>query len=142
MNDHVRVERLMLDLERSFRGAFLSFVQNVQSPATMRQVAELLSRNDVEGALRIIDSYIASMAPVLSTVFTEAAAQEADALATQVNRIMPTAVISFDPTKFPDVFSRAREWDSCCWLGMGRVRARVCSGCSDAVPDRSSLPLR
>lgn len=85
-------------MERSVRKAFVEFIQNVQSPEVMKEVAELLGRNDIEGALRIVDKYVGKMAPVLSTVFTQSAIAEADSLEDQVKRIVPTTAISFDPT--------------------------------------------
>jgi hypothetical protein len=96
--DHERVEQLVQKLERSVKRAFLAFVANVQSPEIMRQVAELIGRNDIEGALAIVDRYIMRLAPVLSDVFIAAARSEVVALADQVKSWAPSAGIAFDPS--------------------------------------------
>lgn len=97
-SEHERVERLVAKMERSVRLAFEQFVDNVQSPDAMREVADLLGRNDVEGALRVIDRYVTRLAPILSTVFQAAAVDETSALVEQVKSWAPVVGLRFDPT--------------------------------------------
>ena len=97
-DEQMRIERLVQRLERSVKRAFLDFVRAVQSPDVLRDVAEMLGRGDVEGALQIVDRYVSRMAPVVSDVFITAGRDEVTALVDQVKHWAPSTGISFDPT--------------------------------------------
>jgi hypothetical protein len=93
-----RIESLVARMEASVRRAFLQFVANVQSPEALKEIANLLGRGDIAGALVVVDRYIARLAPVLSEVFIAAARAEVAALAEQVRNWAPAVGISFDPS--------------------------------------------
>lgn len=93
-----RLDALLARQERTVRQAFERFVQEVRSPTVIREITELLQAGDTEGALRIVDSYVARMGSVIPRLFQEAAVAEAAALAAELGRIAPRVAIAFDPT--------------------------------------------
>lgn len=99
------IDRLMelLDAqELRIRRAFLDFITTARSDQLIGQVADLLAAGDVEGALKIIDTYVARFANVIPQVQSTVGA----ATAAEFQAALPTviAAIVFDPT-----FPRAAE---------------------------------
>lgn len=85
-------------MERTVKQAFLRFVETVKSEPVLKEVVDFLTQGNVDGALSVVDRYVARMAPVVSQVFTVAASAEVPALAEQVQSWAPTVGLSFDPT--------------------------------------------
>src|SRR5690606_16133778 len=77
---------------------FERYVRDVRSPFVIRQLVELIEAGDTEGALRLVDSYVARMGSVIPRIFSEAATAEALALAAQFRQLAPAVAIGFDPT--------------------------------------------
>lgn len=78
------------------RRAFIQFVRQVRSPTVMAELIDRLQANDVDGALRIVDSYVARFANVLPEIFNAvgvATAAELDAALEDV-----ALAVAFDPT--------------------------------------------
>lgn len=93
-----RLDTLLSRQESRIRQAFAEFVRDAKSEAVVKEATDLLSRGDIEGALRIVDGYIARFGTVLPSVFQQAAAVELPAIAAQIAPLLPTIAVSFDPT--------------------------------------------
>lgn len=93
-----RLDALLARQENRIRAAFAEFVRDVKSPRVLAEVAELIERGDIEGALQIVDAYATRMGAVIPRVFQEAAAAEAVVLAGELGRLAPRVAIAFDPT--------------------------------------------
>lgn len=92
------MEELLSRQERAVRQAFAEFLRDAKSEATLREVRTLLERGDVEGALRVVDSYVSRMATTFPQILQDAARAEAAALAPALRELVPTVGIAFDPT--------------------------------------------
>lgn len=94
-----QLDQLLELLDRqtaAVRRAFVQFVRDVQSPAVIAEVIDHLQANDMQGAFKIVDSYIARFANVAPQVFNAvgvAAAAELDHALEDV-----ALAIAFDPT--------------------------------------------
>jgi hypothetical protein len=93
-----RLDALLARQERRVREAFADFVRDARSPKVVAEVSRFLQAGDVEGALRILDSYVTRMGGVIPRIFTEAAAAEIAAVAPLIARLNPRVAISFSPT--------------------------------------------
>jgi hypothetical protein len=82
--------------EARVRKAFMRFLATVQSGPVVAQLTELLEANDVEGALRIVDSYFTRFANIIPDVIREVGGAAAAELAEALPEIA-TAIV-FDPT--------------------------------------------
>jgi hypothetical protein len=90
-----RLERLLSQQESSIQQAFAEFMSGVKSPAAMREVRLLLEAGNIEGALRIVDSYVLRLGSAVTTAFQAAGAAEGAALASS---LAPAIALTFDPT--------------------------------------------
>lgn len=95
--DRARIEELVAREEARVRRAFRQFLDEVRSPAVRRQVREVLEREGVESALRVVDAHVVRLGTVIARVFQAAAANEAANLAGKLARTARVA-ITFDPT--------------------------------------------
>lgn len=93
-----RLDALLSRQESRIRAAFGEFVAGAQSEAAVKEAADLLAKGDVEGALKVVDRYVARLASVLPTVYQQAAAVELVAIGEQLAPLLPTVAVSFDPT--------------------------------------------
>lgn len=89
-----RLEHLLTRLEGQVKAAFEKFVRDTTDEALMAQVADLLERRDVDGALALIQTHIRAMGVVFPRLFQEAAAAELSAASGQLSA---TVGIAFDP---------------------------------------------
>lgn len=75
--------------------AFALFIRHVKSDRIIREVADMLERRDLEGAMRLVDTYIVQFGNIMSRVFVGSAEAEA----AEARRKLPGVVaISFDPS--------------------------------------------
>lgn len=89
-----RLEQLLSQQEATIARAFREFIREVNSEAVLAEIADKLARNDVEGALAIVDAYtvrMASVIPVVQQVVGTATAAELAELASAY-----LLVVSFD----------------------------------------------
>jgi hypothetical protein len=87
-----QLDELLTDQEKAIRAAFRDFVVSVQSEAAIAAVVERVEARDLEGAMKIVDSYIARMAGVIPRVYQavgEASVPEMSALAADAASYMP-----------------------------------------------------
>lgn len=95
--DLERLDALIADQEKSVREAFLVFIETVGSEGgAYDAILERLEARDPEGALKIVNSYIATFGNVLPTIAHTVGA----ATATELAGIVPdmAIAISFDPS--------------------------------------------
>lgn len=93
-----RLDALLKRQERAVRDAFAEFLKDARSPGTIREISGLLQAGDVEGALRVMDTYATRMGSVIPGIFQRAAAAEIAALTPLLLQINPRVAIAFDPT--------------------------------------------
>jgi uncharacterized protein with gpF-like domain len=91
------LERFIVGQEARVKDAFGAFISNVKSQRVTSQVVDLLERRDVEGALRVVDTYVVRLAAIVPRIFQATAEDESDQLAEQLAG-RGGAAISFDPT--------------------------------------------
>lgn len=94
-----QIDRLLELLDQEdlrVRRAFLTYVKTVKSPAVMDQLVRLLESNDLEGALRIVDSHIATFGNVIPDVVRSVGIATAAELDEQLPEVL--MAIGFDPT--------------------------------------------
>jgi hypothetical protein len=99
-DDLDRLDQLLADQEKSIRDAFRDFVASIGSPTVIEAIIARLEDRDIEGAMAIVDSYVARLGDVIPRVSlavgTETAAELAAVVADSAPEI--TAAISFDPS--------------------------------------------
>jgi hypothetical protein len=78
------------------RRAFIDFVQTVRSPEVMAELITRLEAHDLEGALQIVDSYVAHFGNVIPEVMRDVGV----ATAVELNAALPDIplAIIFDAT--------------------------------------------
>jgi hypothetical protein len=91
-----RLDALLARQEAAIRAAFDQYVRELKSPAMVKEIADLLDRGDVEGALRVLDTYVSRMASVLPRNFVAAGTAEASALAALLSNMTPKIAVSFN----------------------------------------------
>lgn len=87
-----QLDDLLADQEKTIRAAFRDFVASVQADAAIAAVVARIEARDLEGAMKIVDSYIARMGNVLPAVFQtvgEATVPEMEALARAAAPYLP-----------------------------------------------------
>lgn len=92
-----RLERLLAQQKSTIQKAFAHFVVEVKSPKTMRQVRQLLEKNDIGGAMRIVDQHIVTFGSVIPAAITSAGINEVNAVAAKVGSRAVIA-LNFDPS--------------------------------------------
>jgi hypothetical protein len=99
-SDLDRVEELLADQEKAIRGQFLAFLSSVKSQQVFDRIVERLEARDIEGAMRIVDSYVIRMADVIPKASAEVGSFTATELAAIVAVGAPeiAVAISFDPS--------------------------------------------
>lgn len=82
------------------RAEFLLFVRSVQSKDVLDKIIALLEARDIEGAMRVVDSYVARMGDVLPRVAAQVGTATAAELAQVVAAGAPeiAVAVSFDPS--------------------------------------------
>lgn len=100
MADLERLDALLADQEKAFKGAFLEFVAAIGSIVFVDALIERLEARDLEGAMRIIDSYIIRMADVIPLISANVGAATARELADELAENAPEIKIAlgFDPS--------------------------------------------
>ncbi len=93
-----RLQQVLSRQESSIRSAFAQFVRDAKDEKLVAQAADFLDRGDVEGALKLLDSYIQRFGAVIPAVYQQSAAAETVRLVGQLAPIVPTVAVSFDPT--------------------------------------------
>lgn len=95
-----RLDELLADQEKAIRDAFRDFIAAIGSEAVTAAIVERLENRDVEGAMRIVDSYVARMGDVLPAIAATVGTYTAVELATIMAEDAPdvVAAISFDPS--------------------------------------------
>lgn len=91
-----RLDALLARQEAAIRAAFDQYVRELKSPAMVKEIADLIDRGDIEGALRIVDTYVSRMASVLPRNFVAAGTAEASALASLFASMKPRVAVSFN----------------------------------------------
>lgn len=92
-----RLEALIAEQDKQFRLAFWRFIAAVgQEGAVLDAILERLEARDPEGALKIVDSYVA----VFGNVIPKIAATVGSVTATELKELVPdmAIAISFDPS--------------------------------------------
>ena len=87
-----QIDQLLADQEKVIQLAFRDFVTSVGSDAVVARVVERIEARDLEGAMKIVDSYVARMGNVIPRVFQnvgEATVPEMIDLATEAAPYMP-----------------------------------------------------
>jgi hypothetical protein len=79
-----RLERLLAGMEADVAAAFRDFVRDATSEEVMAAVGDKLATGDINGALDLIGSHIRAAGSVIPSIFIDAGAAEAKALAAQV----------------------------------------------------------
>jgi len=92
-----RLEELMKRLDRATAEAFLAYVATMRSPAMIREVQRLLSVNQIEEAIRLIDTHLTRFASVIPRNYTRVAQSTVESLEPTIRRLRPRIAISFDP---------------------------------------------
>ena len=98
LSERERLERLLSKQEASIQAAFVIFLAEVRSPEILREARLLLEDRNIEGALRLVDSYIIRLGGVITSVFQDVGAEEASAMTNQFQVGLAGVAISFDPT--------------------------------------------
>jgi hypothetical protein len=101
-----RLDALLTEQETKVRQAFLEFVRTVRSDQILRSLIEHLEEGDLDGALRIVDSYVTRMAGVIPKVVADVGAFTMAELAADLPHI--AFALSFDPT-WPRAAELVRE---------------------------------
>lgn len=92
-----RLEELMKRLDRATAEAFLAYVSVMKSPIMIREVERLIAANQINEAIRIIDTHLTRFASVIPRNYTQVANSTVDALEPTIRRLQPRIAISFDP---------------------------------------------
>ena len=95
--ERLRLERLLSDQEDLFKEAFVAFLRDARSDTVMAEVSDRLERRDLEGALRIVDSYVIRLSTVVPRAFQRAARLEMEGQASLLQPLVGAVAIGFDP---------------------------------------------
>lgn len=85
-------------MEGKVRLAFKQYLDGVRSKPVLDRISAMLERGDIEGALRLIDPYIARLGSVVPQIISAVGAEEAASLGSQLMRWSPHMAASFDPS--------------------------------------------
>jgi len=88
-----RLESLLDKQEATIRTAFRDFIATVKSDKVIAQIADLLESNNLDAALRLVDTYAVRLSSSLADVFTAAATAEVEEAA---RKLSPMVALSFD----------------------------------------------
>jgi hypothetical protein len=91
-----RLDDLLSAQEADVRAAFLEFVKTVRSEQVLRSLIDHLEAGDVEGALKIVESYVVRMAGVIPQIFAQVGAFTMAEVAADLPAL--AMAVSFDPT--------------------------------------------
>lgn len=92
-----RLEELLAKQEKTIAAAFRRYIDTVKSRPVLRDILKALEAGDVNAALRILDTHIATLASSLNQVFISTATAEIEAARQLFSKVSPTVSISFDP---------------------------------------------
>lgn len=92
-----RLEEIMKRLDRSTAEAFLAYVATMKSAPMIREVERLIRLNQVNEAVRLIDSHLVKFSSVIPQNYTRVAQSTVTSLEPTIRRIRPRIAISFDP---------------------------------------------
>lgn len=93
-----RLDGLLSRQEAVVRRAFADFVATVKSEEVVRAAADLLEANDINGALDMVDGFVAKMGTTIPQVYIAVGQAEAVAMAPQIAALNPLVGVTFDPT--------------------------------------------
>lgn len=95
-SDAERLDELLDGVEKRLRAAFRAFVDLVQSAPAMREIIALLERSNIDGALAIVDSYIARFADALPQIASDVGLETS----AELDRLTGDSAlaVSFDPS--------------------------------------------
>jgi hypothetical protein len=88
--------QLLDQQEARVKRAFLLFVQSLRAPDVLDQLIARIEANDIDGAMRIIDSYVARFGNVVPEVIRDVGVATAAELAAALPEV--ALAIVFDPT--------------------------------------------
>lgn len=92
-----RLEELMKRLDRATAEAFLVYVATMKSARMIREVERLVRLNQINEAVRLIDSHLIKFSSVIPQNYTRVAQSTVTSLEPTIRRIRPRIAISFDP---------------------------------------------
>lgn len=87
----------MKRLDRETAKAFLAYVATMKSVAMIREIERLIAANQVEEAIRIVDSHIRKFASVIPRNYSFVGNDTVASLEPTIRRLRPRIAISFDP---------------------------------------------
>lgn len=106
ISERQRLDNLLTQQEVKIGGAFLKFVDSLQSDKILKEINDAIEANDFTRIDRIIDSYIITFANIFPAVFSTVAASEAERM---IEDLSPTAIaVGFDSTH-PRAADKARQ---------------------------------
>ena len=92
-----RLEALLGALEGDVRRAFEQYLADVKSESVRREIANLLERGDIEGAMRTLEAFVIRFGRVIPETIRRAMIDEAEALAEQADAELARILVAFDP---------------------------------------------
>lgn len=95
--DDARLEALLAGLERDVRRAFEQYLADVKSESVRREIANLIERGDIEGAMRTLEAFVIRFGRVIPETIRRAMIDEAEALAEKADQELARILIAFDP---------------------------------------------
>lgn len=95
--DDARLEALLAGLERDVRRAFEQYLADVKSESVRREIANLIERGDIEGAMRTLEAFVIRFGRVIPETIRRAMIAEAEALAEKADQELARILIAFDP---------------------------------------------
>lgn len=96
--EQLRLERLLLRQEGVVRRAFMAFLADARSDATIKEIRLLIERGQIEPALKIVDQYVVRLGNVIPHVFSDSARAEVPGLLSQLGASLGRVAVTFDPT--------------------------------------------
>jgi hypothetical protein len=97
MTERQRLEELMRKLDAATAEAFLAYVASVRNPAFVREIERLIRVNQIEAAVRLIDTHLMRFASVIPRNYTRVGESTVTSLEPAIRRLRPRIAISFDP---------------------------------------------
>lgn len=91
-----RLEALLTRQEENVRAAFEEFVRNINSEHVLAKIADLLEQGDIDGALEIVETFVARFADVVPRIQHDVGSETAAELNRAIGPV--TVGIGFDPT--------------------------------------------
>lgn len=150
-----RLENLIASQETLVKRAFAVFMRDARSDEVMEAVSGRLERRDIEGALRIVDSYVIRLSTVIPRAFQRAARLEAEEMGQKLKPLLGGVAISFDPSdtrsatlmranqlEFVRAFSREQRHATTLALGEALAEGVGTRGAARAFRDSIGLTAR